>query len=200
MGQIKDFWKFLKADTLQSWIVSLIILVVLIRFVFFPLLSMATGAALPLVVVESCSMYHQGNFDDWWFRYGTQYDKFDIGKEEFEKFSMPGGFNKGDIMFVWGRSKPKLGDIIIFTPNSGSTAQHPIIHRVVSTNPVGTKGDNGRTNPKQLDGGNSQNLDETNIKQEQIMGKAVARIPALGWIKLVFFELRKTNGQRGFCN
>jgi len=150
--------------------------------------------------VESCSMHHQGDFDDWWFRYGEQYDRFGISKEYFKTFSMPTGFNKGDIMFVWGRSNSKIGDIIVFTPNSESTAQHPIIHRVITTEPFGTKGDNGKTNPRQLDGSNTQRLDETSIKPEQIMGKAVARIPALGWIKLVFFEFSRPEGQRGLCN
>ncbi len=197
---LRGFWNFLKEDSWQSWIVSLVLLVVLIKFIFFPLLSLATGASLPLVVVESCSMYHQGNFDDWWFKYGTQYEGFDIEKEDFRQFPMKNGFNKGDIMFVWGYSRPKLGDIIIFVPNHDSTAKHPIIHRVVTESPLGTKGDNGITNPRQLNGQNTQKLDETNIKEEQVVGKAILKVPALGWIKLIFFELSRKSEQRGFCN
>ena len=196
---LKRFWKFLNEDTWQSWLVSLVLLIVIIKFVFFPLLSFVTGSPLPLVVVESCSMYHQGNFDDWWFRYSAQYENFDIEKKQFESFPLKNGFTKGDIIFVWGRSAPKLGDVIIFTPNPGSTAVHPIIHRVVTTSPLGTKGDNGRTNPRQLDGNNEQNLNEKNISQNQVVGKAAFKIPLLGWIKLVFFEFTRESEQRGFC-
>ena len=47
------FWKFLKADTWQSWLISMILLVIIIKFIFFPLLSLITGSSLPLVVVDS---------------------------------------------------------------------------------------------------------------------------------------------------
>lgn len=199
MNKIKQFWKFLQEDTWQSWIVSLVLLVVLIRFIIFPLLSFTTGSALPLVVVESCSMYHEGDFNDWWFKFSDQYDEFEITKSDFRTFPMHNGFSKGDIIFVWGRGDYNVGDIIIFQPDATSTAVHPIIHRVVTEDPIGTKGDNGITNPRQLDGNNIQRLDETSIRQDQIIGKSVFRIPAIGWIKLIFFELGRDPSQRGFC-
>ena len=55
---LKKFWAFLQEDSWQSWVVSLILIIIIIKFVFFPLLSFVTGTTLPLVVVESCSMYH----------------------------------------------------------------------------------------------------------------------------------------------
>ena len=143
-------------------------------------------------------MYHQGNLDDWWFKYSTQYEKFKIEKEQFEKFPLKNGLTKGDIIFVWNRSKPKIGDIIIFNPNS-ELAKYPIIHRIVTETPTGTKGPNGRTNSAPLNGNNQEKIDETEISDEQIIGKSIFKIPAVGWIKLVFFEFARPKGQRGFC-
>jgi hypothetical protein len=194
------FWRFLQEDSWQSWLVSLVLLVILIRFVFFPLLSLATGSTLPLVVIESCSMYHEtSNFDDWWNDHSDWYEKNGIKKTDFREFPFKNGLNKGDIIVVWGYSQYEIGDIIIFEPNLDSSAPHPIIHRIVAENPYQTKGDH---NFAQLVGGNPanpQNIDETNIYEEQIIGKSVLRIPYLGWIKLIFFEPFRTNGERGLC-
>jgi len=63
---LTKFWKFLNEDSWQSWIVSLILIVLFIKLILFPGLSYLTGSSLPLVVVESCSMYHESNFDSWW--------------------------------------------------------------------------------------------------------------------------------------
>lgn len=194
------FWRFLQEDSWQSWLVSLVLLVVLIRFVLFPLLSLATGSTLPLVVIESCSMYHNSNFDTWWNANSAWYESHNITKADFETFPFKNGLNKGDIIFVWGRSSYNIGDVIIFQPNSGSSAPHPIIHRVVAENPFQTKGDNNIAQLTAGNPGNVENIDETNISPNQIIGKSVFRIPYLGWIKLVFFEPFKAPQDRGFCS
>lgn len=194
------FWKFLQEDTWQSWIVSLVLLVVLIRFVLFPFLSLVTGSGLPLVVIESCSMYHESGFEEWWNDHSDWYETNGIMKPEFREFPFRNGLNKGDIILVWGYSDYEVGDIIIFEPNKDSSAPYPIIHRLVGEGPYETKGDH---NFAQLTGGNptnDRNIDETDIAEEQIIGKAVFRIPYLGWIKLVFFEPFRGSGDRGFCS
>lgn len=194
---MKKFWEFLKKDTWQSWIVSLVLMIIFIKFVFFPGLSLITGSELPLVVVESCSMYHETGFDDWWEKNAEWYESNGIDKEEFSSFVMKNGFSKGDIIFVWGRSKIEIGDVIIFKPNPEAQAKYPIIHRVVSLEPIATKGDH---NQRQLEeGNNGQRIDETNIPRENIVGKSVFRVPFIGWLKLVFFELGKPAEQRGLC-
>jgi len=194
------FWRFLQEDTWQSWLVSLVLLVILIRFILFPLLSLATGSSLPLVVIESCSMYHEtSNFDTWWNNHYEWYEEHHIYKSDFRGFPFQNGLNKGDIIVVWGRADYNAGDVIIFQPNEGSSAPYPIIHRVVAENPYQTKGDH---NFAQLTGGNpanERNIDETNISPSQIIGKSVFRVPYLGWIKLVFFEPFRSPGERGFC-
>jgi len=194
---IKNFWNYLKEDTWDSWLVSLILIVIIIKFVLFPVLSLATGTTLPLVVVESCSMYHETSFDNWWDKNALWYEAQDISKEDFESFSFKNGLNKGDIIIVWGRSDYEKGDIIIFQPNPEALSPNPIIHRIVKEGPISTKGDH---NTKQFTRDNNpQKLDETNIPKETIIGKSVAKIPLVGWIKLVWFEPFRQESQRGLC-
>lgn len=196
---LDKFWFLVwKDDSFKGWIISIIFIFVIIKFIFFPSLSFVTGTELPLAIVESCSMYHSGNllsnYDQWWKNHDVKYMKFLINKDTFRKFSFNKGFNKGDILFIIGTKpeKIKLGDVIIFNSGVRST---PIIHRVVSIRKAGneyvfsTIGDN---NPSQISF-------EQNINQNQIVGKAVFKIaPYLGWGKLIFFEL--TNGNKaGFC-
>ncbi len=194
---IKKFWNYLKEDSWHSWLVSLILILIFIRFVFFPTLSFITASPLPLVVVESCSMYHESDLKAWWTKNAAWYKTNDISEGEFITFPLRNGFTKGDIIAVWGRSPYKVGDVIVFTANPDAKARHPIIHRIITRDPIATKGDN---NAQQLTRtNNNQNIDETNISEERIMGKAVFRIPLLGWLKLIFFEPFREDAQRGFC-
>lgn len=194
---LRIFWEFLKEDSWTSWFVSLLLLVVLIRFIFFPTLSLVTGSALPLVVIESCSLYHKTSFDAWWNQNQEWYENKGISKSDFKSFPYKNGLNKGDIIFVWGKGNYNIGNIIIFEPNPGSTAGHPIIHRIISLDPIGTKGDH---NSMQLtSNNNAQKIDETSIPENRVIGKATFKIPALGWIKLIFFEPFRPASERGFC-
>jgi signal peptidase I len=196
----KKFWFIVwKDDSIKGWIISLIFLLILIRGVFFPLLSLATGTSLPLVIVESCSMYHQGgelfsNFNGWWTMHEEKYAQKSINKSEFSSFPFANGLNKGDILFVTGVNPAdvKIGDIIIF--NAGMSA--PIIHRVMSIKDengayfFSTEGDNN----------NGQLSVEENISQNQLVGEPRAIVlPYAGWIKLIFFEGSKPPSERGFC-
>jgi signal peptidase I len=210
-GKIKRFFKkawqiIWKDDSLKGWIISLIFIFVVIKFIFFPLLNLATGTSLPMAIVESCSMYHSGNvfsnFDNWWDRHDSKYNNINISKSEFETFTLKKGFSKGDILFIV-RAKPekiRVGDIIIF--NSG-TEGTPIIHRVISIKQVNgdyifsTIGDN---NDRQIIPPNEYNINELSIKSDQIVGKAVFRlVPYVGWAKLIFYEHLRPQDQKGFC-
>jgi len=184
--QIVRFWKFLNEDTWQSWIVSLLLIIILIKLVLFPGLSFLTGSSLPLVVIESCSMYHESSFDSWWDKNSGWYESKNITKEQFSKFPFKSGLNKGDIILVLGKDNYNLGDIIIFNANS----RYPLIHRIVTEKPLGTKGDH---NLDQI-----QNM-EKDITKDKIIGKSYLRIPFAGWIKLIFYEFKKPQSERGFC-
>jgi len=198
---MKKFWWIVwKDESFKGWIISLIFIFVVIKFIFFPLLSLATGTALPLAIVESCSMYHKGdlfgNFDNWYERHDEKYSEFNITQEKFEDFKMKKGFNKGDILFITGAKPEKIeiGDIIIFTANT----QNPIIHRVINVR----EDSNGKLTFSTIgDNNNGQLSVEKNISEDQIVGKATLKlVPLIGWGKLIFFEHRRTPQERGFCN
>lgn len=185
LALLKRFVHFLKQDNWQAWFVSLLLMFIFVKFIFFPVLSFAFGTRLPLVVVESCSMYHENYFDGWWNRNSLWYDGHDITRSAFQGYPFKNGINKGDVIVVTGRSSPSTGDVIIFD----SSYPYPLIHRVVSENPLSTKGDH---NGDQLEA-------ERAILPEQVVGTAIVRIPALGWLKLIFFELFRDSTERGFC-
>jgi len=204
----KKFWFLLwKDNSIKGWLFSVIFLFVFIKFIFFPILNLVTGTALPLAIVESCSMYHQGNvfssFDDWFARHDLKYSEFEITKTEFGSFLFRRGFSKGDILFMIGANpdKLKVGDIIAFKSGTRNT---PVIHRIIEIREENgeriftTIGDN---NAKILTPSNNLfGIDEREIQEEQIVGKAVFRVvPALGWVKLIFFEGSKPASERGFC-
>jgi len=189
-NKIKNAWHWLwHSDSILSWVLALIIAFIAVRFVFFPLISLALGTPLPLVVVESSSMEHpeagffgnlfatQGSFDAWWKEKGAWYEQNGFTKQQVESWSLRTGFDKGDIILVYGRFTPKIGDVVIFNANT----EHPIIHRIVAINGdiISTKGDNN----------DGQLSIERSISREDLVGKAVFRIPKLGWIKLVFVNI-----------
>jgi signal peptidase I len=212
---IKHVWDWIwNSDSILSWIVALFIIFVFVKFVFFPVLSLITGSSLPIAGVESSSMEHQIvpdatgilmlcgkpvseekeehiNFDEYWNFCGDWYEDNGISKEEFSEFPLRNGFSKGDIILVWGRFTPEVGDIIIFKPNTESTAPRPIIHRIIKIENgiISTKGDH---NARQLTiGNNLYHTDETKIYPEQVIGKATVRIPYLGWVKIWATEIIK---------
>lgn len=97
-------------------------------------MSLVTGTALPLAIVESCSMYHEGNilsnFNDWFQKHEIKYENIRINQTEFSDFPLRKGFNKGDILLITRANPEKIevGDIIIFQ----SDLKNPIIHRIIS--------------------------------------------------------------------
>lgn len=196
----KKFWEIIwKDDSFKGWIISLLFIFIVIRFIFFPLLNLTTGTALPLAIVESCSMHHKGNtfsnFDSWWERHTEKYNSFNITEEEFNKFPLKRGFSKGDIIFNI-RAKPdkiKKGDVIIFT----SYQKNPIIHRVVDV-----RKENGKYIFSTLgDNNDGQLAIEYAISEDQLVGKAALKLfPSIGWAKLVFYEHSRTPQERGSCS
>ncbi len=204
----KKFWFLMwKDNSIKGWLFSLIFLFILIKLIFFPLLNLVTGTSLPLAIVESCSMYHQGNilsnFNEWYGRHDSKYSNLEITKTEFQNFIFKNGFSKGDILFIVKANpdKLKIGEIILF--NSGSTGT-PVIHRIIKIDEENgeriftTMGDNN--NQILTPENNPGKVDERTITEEQLVGKAVFRIvPGIGWMKLIFFEGMRSPSERGFC-
>jgi len=205
----KKFWFIVwKDNSVKGWIISFAVLFVFIKFIFFPGLTLITGSALPLAIVESCSMYHEGNvfsnYDNWWERHEDKYQALGITKEDFYgagKFQW--GFSKGDILFLV-RAKPEkleVGDIIAF---SSGTRNVPVIHRIIKIQEENgeliftTIGDNNAQHLTPMN--NVYQVEEREIIPNQFVGKAAFRVvPWLGWGKLIFFEHLLPASEKGLC-
>ena len=188
MEAIKKIWKFLQEDSWPSFAVSLILAFVIIKFVFFPGLSFLTGTSLPLVIVESCSMYHHEDGFARTFE-SSVYSDYEISIEDTAGWDFQNGFSKGDVIFVVGAKDVEVGDVIIFDGGR----QYPLIHRVVKAeDSYATKGDNYKTNSLQLNS-------EKNIAEDQLVGRALFKVPGIGWAKLIFFEIGRSPSDRGMC-
>ena len=145
------------------------------------------------MAVVSNSMEHNGMvFDEWWGENKGWYIENGIAKEKFSSFHLKNGFYKGDIMVLLGKKAESLdvGDVIVFQ----SAKPDPIIHRIVKKWEEDgkyyfkTKGDNNKDSIK------GSLVDETRIGEDRIIGKAVIKVPLLGWIKIIFVEILKLIG------
>ncbi len=181
---LKRVWHFIwEEDSWASWIVNVILAFVIIKFIIYPGLGFALGTGFPIVAVISSSMEHDGSFDSWWSQQAPWYEENDITKDDFTAFPFRNGFDKGDIMVLVGVEPEKVarGQVIVF---QSTIRPDPIIHRVVhirgeDSYRFQTKGDhNGQSYPFEQD-----------IPEEVLLGKAVFRVPFLGYIKIWFVEL-----------
>lgn len=92
--------------------------------------------------------------------------------------SMIPTFFKGDMIIVYGRGDVKVGDIIVFeVPDR----KYPIIHRIISMENgfIKTKGDNNF----------NEDPENWRTQVDNVLGKAVLKIPLLGWVKIIFVDL-----------
>lgn len=193
---LKKFWYFIwEEDSLLSWIVNVLLAFVIIKFLLYPGLGWVLGTPAPIVAVVSGSMEHDGNFEEFWTQpvccnefcgrqeiQGAWYERANITRTQFYDFDFLNGFNKGDIMILYSPEKVKRGDVIVYlVPNRPD----PIIHRVIKLGEESgkklfwTKGDHN------CDTGSF----EEHIPQERVIGKAVWRVPLLGWVKIVAVDL-----------
>ncbi len=188
--KMKKVWDFLQEDSWLSFVATLALAFVVIKFIFFPGLSFLTGTSLPLVIVESCSMYHHEDGMAKSFESSSIYEKYGLELEDSVGWDFQNGFSKGDVIFVVGADEAQVGDVIIF--NAG--ARYPLIHRLMEAGETyATKGDNYKTNSAR------QYPGEDKISEDQLIGKALFRVPFVGWAKLIFFEAGRDESRRGFC-
>lgn len=211
---LKKTWNFIwNDDSLLSWVVNIVLAFLLIKFIIYPGIGFLLGTSHPIVAVVSGSMEHKTvhpcesynpflnkcvekdksrywicdeyysskqdvDFDFYWQACGDWYEETSITKEEFSGYSFKNGFNTGDIIVLKGTPPERIekGDVIVFY----ASKSYPIIHRVVEKRYENdslfftTKGDHNA----------KPGSDDTNIRSENIIGKAVFRIPYVGWIKI----------------
>ena len=194
--EIKNKWD----EYTQGWFGNVIYLFLgfMIAYSFNFLLGYALKTDTPVVAVFSCSMAHNDynnwfcgvpqhevcgksmndldtlNFDDYWKLCGNWYEPQNISKGEFDSFPFKDGLEVGDMIVVLNTDEISIGDIIIF---DSDIRKFPIIHRVYSVNSGGllTKGDN--------------NAAPDSFNKGKIHGKAILKIPLLGWVKIIFTEV-----------
>ena len=178
-------------DSVLSWVVNVLLAYILIKFIFYPMVGLILKTSFPIVAVVSTSMVHQSGFEQWWAQNEDYYLSRNITKEQFEDFPFTNGFNRGDLMILIGKSPEqiRLGDVIVFQ----SRKPYPIIHRVIAKEQKGlwvfeTKGDNNKAQIRDSE------LDETNVLDKAVLGKAVVRIPWLGYVKILFVDLLSAVG------
>ncbi len=203
MTMWKDIWHFIwDDDSIWSWLVNIVLAFVLIKYIVYPGLGFLLGTSFPIVAVVSSSMHHDDSFDAWWANAKEWYEANGITKETFLAFPMRNGFNKGDIMILTGINPQTVetGDIIVFQ----SGKPDPIIHRIVrkikedGKTYYQTKGDNYVTNPTPIQ---TNGIDETRIPHDEriVKGKAVFRIPYLGYVKILALRAVCFVDGFGFC-
>ncbi len=192
VNYLTRFWNFVwHGETLSSWIVCFVLAFVLIQYLLYPGLGLLLGSKYPVVAVVSESMEHNSKFDDWFggscngAPRSDAYKSLGFSKENFKQLLFKNGFDKGDLMILYSAKSVSSGDVIVFMTNE---RPDPIIHRVVSIFDDGkfykTKGDN-----------NCESIDfEKRIPKDRVIGKAVIRLPYLGWVKLAFVYLMQTFG------
>lgn len=172
---LKDLWWFIwEDDSIWSWILNLILAFILVKFIIYPGLGLLLGTSFPVVAVVSGSMEHDGNFDAFWEQQQNIYAGYGITKEEFKNFKFKNGFNKGDLIVLYSARDVKVGDVIVFKGDASA----PLIHRIIKINSgaYNTKGDHNL----------GSRPDEVNITKDKVYGKAVLRLPYLGWFKIGF--------------
>ena len=90
-----------------------------------------------------------------------------------------------------GKAKKKLDELI-------KEYEKQLNSATKDTEKIQTIGDNNAHSL--MLNNNVYRIDETITEGDQVIGKAVLKIPYLGWAKLIFFDWRKPEGERGFCN
>lgn len=153
-----------------DFIIEIILVYILIVFLIIPGLGWMLGVEQPIGAIVSGSMEHDGNFTNWWEQHDDMYKVWNISEKQFKSFPYKNGLNIGDLVIFKAAKDIEIGDIILVK----DFEDVPILHRVVSTEPLDTLGD---ANFGQL--GDS----ERSITPERIMGKIAFRMPYIGYVR-----------------
>ena len=168
---LKRIWNFYwKDNSLLSYAFFIIVTYVAFKFVLFPAFLFITGLS-DIVAIMSNSMEHSG-FEEYYF-----YDYFNtinFTNAQINNLAYSDGLNVGDVILVKPMDSYEVGDVIVFI---SPFYPEKLVHRIVSTDPLMTKGDN---NPI------SYTFDK-NISN--IIGEAVFRIPYLGLPRFWLYQL-----------
>lgn len=195
--RLQALWNYIwEGETITAYCLNVIVAFIIIKFLVYPGLGLLFGTGFPVVAVVSSSMEHSGSFEDWWSEPALcgniacsqeqWYGQVGIDENTFKTYFFNNGFNKGDVMVLFGTDPQdlKMGDVIVFQAG----ASEPIIHRIVGTGDHDIDGHGGKLFATKGDNNPTQLPIETYISQDQVIGRAVFRIPFFGYIKIWFVE------------
>jgi hypothetical protein len=168
---LRKVWNFYwKGESVLSYAFFIIVTYLAFRFVLFPGFLLVTGLS-DVVAIMSESMEHVGNEDAYYYQY---FETNGYNRSVVDAFPYTTGLYVGDVLLVKETNNYSVGDVVIYySPEFGNK----IIHRIVSTDPIVTKGDN---NPRSL-------FFEYNVTQ--IVGRPVLKIPFLGLPRWLLYKL-----------
>lgn len=211
----RKFWDYVwNGDDYKSLLLSIVVAFVIIKFIFYPVVGLTLSTTHPIVAVVSGSMEHKitdseselpsicgqqftetGRVDleRYWKVCGSWYEDINISQEEFSTFSFSKGMNIGDIIILRnpGADKIEIGDVIVFIQEQ-NPRREPIIHRVVDIYEKNnltyfqTKGDHNRDSINVSTP--AKYLNEYEVSEHQLVGKSIARIPWLGYVKILAYD------------
>lgn len=212
----KQFWHYVwNGDDMLSWILSIIFAFVIIKFLFYPAIGFALGTSHPIVAVVSGSMEHKivdnqmgipticgksftdeqrVSLEEYYSICGDWYTSKNITLTDFESFHFKNGINTGDVIVLRhsGANNIEIGDVIVFIQEQ-NPIQEPIIHRVVNIleedgkRIFQTKGDHNQDMINVST--QSKYLNEYYIPEDEVVGKALIKIPFIGYVKIWAYEL-----------
>lgn len=168
---LKRLWKFYWEDnSILSYLFFIIVTYVTFKFLLFPLVLNVTGLS-DVVAIMTTSMVHEG-FEE--FYYYDYFQSLNFSTSEINNFPYSNGLYIGDVLLVKETSDYEVGDVIVF-----KSPYYPkkLIHRVVRTNPLTTKGDN------------NANIYSFDKNISEVIGEVVFRIPLIGYPRFLMYEL-----------
>jgi signal peptidase I len=164
---------------IRDWLIW-IGLAVILSFIIGNALNWALGNTTPLVAVMSGSMVHDSSTEQAHYSFLMASG---FTRQQIDSFPLKDGFNKGDVIVVKGEKDGniKVGDVIVF---GAPGANYPIIHRVISI-----QKDNAGKSNYMTKGDHNPASDRWLIPHDKIQGKAVLRVPLLGYVKVLPMEM-----------
>lgn len=166
---LKKIWNFYwKEESILSYVFFVVITYLALKFLLLPGFLLITNLS-DIVAIMSSSMEHSGMED---LYYDTYFMNLNYSINDINNFAYSNGLNIGDVILVRQTNNYTVGDIIVFY---GEGFNDKIIHRIVSTDPLTTKGDN--------------NIDSYSFDQNitHVVGEVVLRIPFLGYPRWLMY-------------
>lgn len=170
---LKRFWHFLwHEESIASYVVFFILAYLFLQFVAFPGFLLIFGLSDVTAVMTTSMIHTDPNLENTYYGW---LEARNISREEIDSWSFQEGLEIGDVVFVKKVKKEEIdvGDVVVYYAPTGVS----IIHRVVNIeNSVYTTKGDANSNPLNF---------ERQLSFESIKGKAILKIPYLGYPRVL---------------